>query len=170
MAELITRRSAIASLSCLSVAGLALAASEEMGPSTDVSKKGPPFEPQMVKRFVGAAHSNLEEVKATLADFPGLVNATWDWGGGDFETALGGASHMGRADIAEYLLEKDARIDLYCAAMLGRLEIIKAAFTVSPALLRVPGPHGISLYTHAEKGGERSLAVLNYLNEVLPGC
>jgi hypothetical protein len=170
MAESITRRSALMSLSCLSLAGVGLAASEEMGPSVDVSKKGPPFEPQMVKQFVGAAHGKLDEVKATLADFPGLVNATWDWGGGDFESALGGASHMGRADIAEYLLEHGARIDLFAAAMLGKLEIIKAAYAVPPDLFRTLGPHGITLVAHAEKGGERSLEVLKYLQEVLPGC
>lgn len=170
MGESMTRRSALMSLSCLSLAGVAIAASEEVGPSSDSSEKGPPFEPQMVKRFVGAAHANFDEVKATLEQFPGLVNATWDWGGGDFETALGGASHMGRADIAEYLLEHGARIDLFAAAMLGRLEIIKGAYAVSPELLRTPGPHGISLMTHAEKGGERSLAVLKYLQDVLPGC
>ena len=169
MAELISRRSALASLSCFSVAGLALAANEEMGPPIDLSIRGPALDPQLVKRFVVAAHGTLEDVKAMLVDHPGLVNATWDWGGGDFETALGGASHMAQAEIAEYLLEKGARLDLYCAAMLGRLDIIKAAFAVSPALLRVPGPHDISLYTHAENGGERSLAVVKYLQEV-QGC
>jgi len=171
MAESITRRSALASLSCLSLTGIVLASTkDEMGPPTDLSLKGPALDPQLVKKFVGMAHGKLDEVKAMLAEHPGLVNATWDWGGGDFETALGGASHMARADIAEYLLEKGARLDLYCAAMLGKLEIIKATHAVSPALLQVPGPHGISLYAHAEKGGERSQAVLKFLEEVLPGC
>src|SRR5687768_3257124 len=53
--------------------------------------KGPPLAPDLVRGFVGAAHGDLEKVKAMLAEQPRLVNATWDWGGGDFETALGGA-------------------------------------------------------------------------------
>ena len=40
---------------------------------------------------------------ALLDEQPGLLNATWDWGGGDFETALGGAAHMGRRDIVQRL-------------------------------------------------------------------
>src|SRR5688500_8136381 len=65
--------------------------------------KGPPLAPDLVKSFVGAAHSALDKVKAMLAEPPRLINATWDWGGGDWETALGGASHMGRPDIASHL-------------------------------------------------------------------
>src|SRR5580700_7626770 len=48
-----------------------------------------------------------------------LVYAARDWGGGDWETALGGASHTGHREIALYLLSQGARIDSYCAAMLG---------------------------------------------------
>ena len=41
-----------------------------------------------------AAHGDLQRSKELLELQPGLLNAAWDWGGGDFETALGGASHM----------------------------------------------------------------------------
>jgi len=93
-----------------------------------------------------------------LAAQPTLINATWDWGGGDFETALGGASHMGRPDIAEFLLANNARMDLFAAAMLGKLEIVKAAVAAFPNIVRVPGPHRISLIAHAEKGGATTVA------------
>ncbi len=32
---------------------------------------------------------------APVAAQPALLNAAWDWGGGDFETALAGAAHRG---------------------------------------------------------------------------
>jgi len=125
--------------------------------------RGPPLESGLVKQFVIAGHSNLEKVKEMLAAQPALINATWDWGGGDFETALGGASHMGRPDIARFLLENNARLDLFAAAMLGRLDIIKAAAAVFPNILRVPGPHKIPLIAHAEKGGAEAAGVVEFL-------
>jgi len=95
-----------------------------------------------------------------------LVNATWDWGGGDFETALGAASHMGEKDIANFLLENGARLDIFAAAMLGRLEIVQAALQAYPAALKTPGPHGIPLIVHAQQGGENAKAVLAYLQSL----
>jgi hypothetical protein len=125
--------------------------------------RGPQIESGLVKQFVIAGPSNLDKVKEMLAVQPALINATWDWGGGDFETALGGASHMGRPDIARFLLENNARMDLFAAAMLGRLEIIKAAAAAFPNILRVPGPHKIPLIAHAEKGGADAVAVVEFL-------
>jgi hypothetical protein len=128
-----------------------------------VPDRGPQIENGLVKQFVIAGHSNLDKVKEMLAAQPALINATWDWGGGDFETALGGASHMGRPDIARFLLENNARMDLFAAAMLGRLDIIKAAAAAFPNILRVPGPHKIPLIAHAEKGGAEAVAVVEFL-------
>jgi len=62
--------------------------------------KGPPLEAALVKEFVGAAHGKLDRTKEMLAERPALLNATGDWGGGDFETGLGGAAHMGNRSIA----------------------------------------------------------------------
>ena len=58
---------------------------------------------QMVQDFVIYAHSDLVLVKRLLDKEPHLLNATMDWGDGDWETGLGGASHMGRRDIVEFL-------------------------------------------------------------------
>lgn len=88
------------------------------------------------------------------------MNAAWDWGAGDWETALGGASHMGRKEIAEYLLSRGARIDLFCAAMLGRIEIVRAALDADPSIAKVLGPHGIPLLDHARAGGQQAVAEL----------
>src|SRR5688572_9275169 len=103
----------------------------------------PALETTLVHEFVGKSHGDLERVKELLAQEPALVNATWDWGGGDFETALGAAAHMGRSDIANFLLEHGARLDIFAAAMLGKLDIVKAALQAYPDALKIPGPHGI---------------------------
>jgi ankyrin repeat protein len=95
-----------------------------------------------------------------LAAEPGLINATWDWGGGDFETALGGASHMGRPDIAAYLLANGARMDLFCAAMMGKLDIVRACLADAPSMVHVKGPHGITLLRHARAGKQEEVASL----------
>lgn len=123
----------------------------------------PALEATLVQEFVGNAHGNLDRVKELLAQEPALVNATWDWGGGDFETALGAASHMGRKDIANFLLEHGARLDVFAAAMLGKLEVVKAALEAYPDAIKTPGPHGIPLITHAEAGGEDAKAVLEFI-------
>jgi len=121
------------------------------------------FDRARVKRFVIAGHVNLTAVRAMLAEEPNLINGAIDWGNGDFETALGGASHMGRRDIAEYLLEHNARMDIFAATMLGKTDLVKAAVAVFPNIVHVPGPHGIPLIVHAKKGGPLAKAVLEFL-------
>jgi len=123
----------------------------------------PALESKLVEEFVRVAHSDINRTRELLAQEPGLVNASWDWGGGDFETALGSAAHMGRKDIANFLLEHGARLDLFAAAMLGKLEIVKAALQTYPEALNIPGPHGIPLIAHAQAGGEDATAVFDYL-------
>lgn len=122
-----------------------------------------PLKPEIVKDFVIKGHGNLDGVRQLLDEQPGLLNAAWDWGGGDFETALGGAGHMGRADIAEYLLQKGARMDIFVATMLGKLEIVKGIVMAYPEVLNSRGPHKLSLLHHAEKGGAKAAAVMEFL-------
>jgi len=129
----------------------------------DFPEHHPQFDRARVKRFVIAGHGNLAALKATLAEEANLINGTIDWGNGDFETALGGASHMRRRDIAEYLLEHNARMDVFAATMLGKLDIVKAAVAAFPNIVHVPGPHGIPLIVHAEKGGPAAKDVLEFL-------
>src|SRR2546421_9341988 len=129
----------------------------------DFPEHDPQIDRARVKRFVIAGHFNLEAVKEMLAADPTLINGAIDWGNGDFETALGGASHMGRRDIAEFLLEHNARMDIFAATMLGKLDILKAAVAAFPNIVHVPGPHGIPLIAHAEKGGPGATGVLEFL-------
>ena len=126
----------------------------------------PALEATLVQEFVGNAHGNYARVKELLEQEPALINATWDWGGGDFETALGAAAHMGNKQIANYLLEHGARLDIFAAEMLGKLEVVKAALEAYSEMVNTPGPHGIPLSTHAEAGGDDAKSVLEYLNSL----
>jgi ankyrin repeat protein len=127
----------------------------------------PALEAGLVQEFVGNAHGDLNRVKELLAQQPRLINACWDWGDGDFETALGAAAHMGRKDIAEYLLHHGARIDLFAAAMLGKTDVVAAALAAFPDAINTPGPHGIPLLAHARAGGDGAQAVAELLESML---
>ena len=120
----------------------------------------------MAQDFVIYAHSDLNMTKKLLDREPGLINATLDWGGGDWETALGGASHMGRKDIVKFLLSRGARIDIFCAAMMGQLDAVKAFLQLEPKLIDAKGPHGFTLHFHAQVGGEQSKPVLDHLQSI----
>lgn len=133
----------------------------------DFPEHDPQIDRAIAKRFVIAGHFNLAAVKEMLAADPHLINAAIDWGKGDYETALGGASHMGRRDIAEFLLEQNARMDIFAATMLGKLDIVKAAVAALPKIVRVPGPHGIPLIAHAQKGGAPAVAVFDFLKPLV---
>lgn len=128
-----------------------------------VPDRGPALEAALVREFVIAAHAKLARTEELLRDQPALINATWDWGGGDFETALGGASHMGARDIAMFLISKGARLDVFAAAMLGKLDVVRAAVAAFPRIHRTLGPHRIPLIQHARKGGAEAAAVVEYL-------
>jgi hypothetical protein len=132
-----------------------------------VPARPPALAGERVNEFVRAAHADLDATRRMLDAEPGLIRAAWDWGGGDFETALGGAAHMGRRDIATFLIDRGAQLDLFAAAMLGELAIVKAALDARPALARVPGPHRIPLLAHAKAGGPAAAAVLDYISSVL---
>lgn len=73
---------------------------------------------------------------------------------------------MGNKAIANFLLENGARIDIFAAAMLGKLEIVKAALSLYPDAIDIPGPHGIPLIDHAEAGGAEAKAVVEFLNNL----
>jgi hypothetical protein len=116
-----------------------------------------------VQAFVANAHGDLEVVRELLAGEPALVNAAWDWGGGDWETALGAAAHTGRRQIALLLLEHGGRLDLFGAATLGYFDIVSAILANFPEMHDARGPHGIPLVEHARAGGEDARAVLELL-------
>jgi len=126
----------------------------------------PTQEPELVQEMVVVAHGNVARVKELVGHQPTLAKAAWDWGFGDWETALGAASHTGRRDIAELLLANGAHPTLFSAAMLGQLDTVKAFIAASPGIQRTRGPHSISLLKHAIAGGPRAASVVEYLKSV----
>jgi hypothetical protein len=125
--------------------------------------KPDPLPAEKVKEFVIAGHSDLAKTTAMLRELPALLYATWDWGGGDFETALEGAGHVGTKDVANFLIEKGARTNLFVLTMLGKTQIVKAYLEAYPQYLYAKGPHGFTLLHHAQKGGEDARELLDYL-------
>jgi hypothetical protein len=132
-----------------------------------MNERPPAIDPELVQSFVSNAHGDLDAVRQLLEGEPALVNAAWDWGGGDWEMGLGAAAHMGRRDIALFLLDHGARVDVFAAAMLGETEVVRAMLTAWPELRDARGPHGIPLLEHAKAGGEQARAVLDFLQAPL---
>jgi hypothetical protein len=133
--------------------------------SSKNSPKGDPLPAEKVKEFVTAGHSDLSKVKSLLAEFPTLLYATWDWGGGDFETAIEGAGHVGTKDVANYLISQGARTNLFVLTMLGKTQIVKAYLDTYPEYLNARGPHGFTFLHHAQRGGDDAKELLEYLKE-----
>lgn len=130
--------------------------------SKDRRMTGDPLPAEQVKAFVIAGHGNFEEVKKMLAETPTLLYATWDWGSGDFETALEGAGHVGNKEIANYLIGLGARTNLFVLTMLGKTKIVTSFLDTFPQFLNARGPHGFTFLHHAQKGGEDAKELLDY--------
>lgn len=160
MTRKISRRRALG-LGAAAAAGLAWGGPGAAQPRSDADDPRPSrLDLEQVRETVLVAHSDLEAVQKLVEAEPALANACHDWGAGDFETALGAASHTGQKDIARYLLDRGARIDLFCATMLGQVEIVEALLRFRPELVHCKGPHGLSLMHHAEKGGSEAMVEL----------
>lgn len=126
----------------------------------------PAQDPAAVQAVVGASHGNFDQVRELVDARPALARANWDWGFGDWESALGAAAHTGNRDIAEYLIAHGARPNLFSAAMLGHVDVVRACVAAAPGVQATPGPHGITLMRHALAGGEPAQAVVDYLTDV----
>lgn len=122
--------------------------------------------PALAREMVLVSHFDLKRVKELVTARPSLAKATWDWGFGDWESALGAASHMGNRAIAGCLLENGAHPSLFSATMLGQLEVVKGFVAAQPGIQRTPGPHSISLLAHAKAGGESARPVYEYLKSL----
>jgi hypothetical protein len=141
----------------------------EKGSSSDrilVTDLFPTQPPELTREMVTVSHFNLSRVKELVEARPSLARASWDWGFGDWESALGASSHMGNKAIAEYLISNGARPSLFSAAMLGQLEVVKAMVNANPHAERIRGPHGISLLSHAKMGGDAARPVFDFLQSL----
>jgi len=155
-----------AALAVRSVGSATLEARALAADGLSVSMLFPTQPPELVEEMVVVAHGNVTRVKALVERQPTLAKATWDWGFGDWETALGAASHVGHREIAEILLAHGAHPTIFSAAMRGELEVVQAFIGASPGIARTRGPHSISLLSHAKAGGLPAKRVHDYLQTV----
>lgn len=112
----------------------------------------PAIKLDIAAEVVGVSHFNLDRLKALVDPRPELAKACWDWGYGDWENAIGAASHVGRKDIIDYLIGKGAMPTIFTYAVLGQYDTVKAMITAYPGIQKGLGPHGISLLQHAKTG------------------
>jgi len=167
----ISRRAALTGLAGLGVAPLArtvfgpLPVGAEPAPRP-VPAGYPTEDPAVVREVVLVAHARFDRLRELVTPRPTLAKASWDWGFGDWESALGAASHMGRRDMADFLIEHGARPTIFSAAMLGQLAAVRGFVEASPGVQRIPGPHGITLLAHARNGGEAAKEVVEYLESL----
>jgi hypothetical protein len=112
----------------------------------------PNIDPAIIAEVVGKSHFDLDRVRELVDKRPELSRSVWEWRFGDFESAIGAASHVGRRDIVLYLMSKGARPTIFTFAMLGAVDVVKSAVTISPRIQKTMGPHGISLLDHAYAG------------------
>jgi len=131
-----------------------------------VANTFPTTPPELARETVMVAHGNVKRVRELVDAHPALAKAAWDWGFGDWETALGAASHVGNREIAEFLIANGAHPTIFSAAMLGHLETVKAFVAAQPGVQRIAGPHSLSLLQHARAGKAAAEPVLRYLEEL----
>ena len=116
--------------------------------------------------FVIYAHSELDLTKKLLDKEPRCSMPRWI-----------GAAATGRPGWAEprtwegaissrFSSIEGARIDIFCAAMMGRLDAVKSFLTLQPHLIDAKGPHGFTLHFHAQVGGKDAENVLDYLQSI----
>jgi hypothetical protein len=112
-------------------------------------EKPAPLKLEIVKEFVNVSHGQFDKVKEMLENEHLLLHVSNDWGGGDYESGIEAAGHVGNKEIANYLLSKGARYNIYLACMLGHIEVVKQVLTTNPNLLNSKGPHGFTMLHHA---------------------
>ena len=115
----------------------------------------PRQDPRQVYETVVVAHGDFERLRELVEASPALSKSAIDWGFGDWESALGAASHMGEVDMAEFLIRHGARPNLFSAAMLDQVDVVRAQVDAGSGLQRLRGPHSISLLAHARAPARR---------------
>lgn len=164
-----TRRRFLHTLPLAGLVGASLPAAayaRTQAPAVTIGDWLPRQDPKLAQEIVGVSHRDLARVRELVEKQPALARAAIDWGFGDWETALGAASHTGRREIAELLLAHGAQPTLFSAAMLGQLPIVRAFVETVPGIQKTPGPHAIPLLAHARAGGPGAAAVVTYLESV----
>lgn len=129
---------------------------EGNSPILKESERYPAIKEELANEVVAVSHFDLNKLKVLVDKRPELANAAWDWGFGDWETAIGAASHVGRSDIIAYLISKGAKPDIFTFAALGSFNTVKSIIKCMPGIQKTLGPHGISLLQHATNGESKT--------------
>jgi len=142
------------------------AAAQTAAPRPVIPDHFPGGPPELAREVVWVAHFDEKRLRELVDARPALARASWDWGFGDWESALGAASHMANRPIAQYLIGKGARPTIFSAVMLGQLDVVKAFVAADPGVAAIRGPHGISLLGHARMGGAAARPVYDFLQSL----
>jgi ankyrin repeat protein len=78
-------------------------------------------------------------VQKALAEHPDLLNENAEW----IETPIQAASHVYNRPIIDYLLDQGAPLDICTAAVLGRIDDVRAMLADDPGLYEAVGAHNI---------------------------
>jgi len=117
---------------------------------------------EQIREFVIAGHGNVEKVRQMLAENPQLLSASYQWNDNDRETAIQAAAQVGNAQVARYLLDNGAPLEICTAAMLGQRDEVERRLEEDPRSASATGAHGIPLLPHAVWSGNLELVQLAY--------
>lgn len=109
---------------------------------------------ELINEFVAASHFDFPKVRQMLAETPALLNENAEW----IETPVQAAAHVGNVDIATFLLDQGAPLDICTAAMLGREADVDAILAEDAEMIRARGAHNTPLLYFAIIGGHLPLA------------
>ena len=94
-----------------------------------------------INRLVGAAHGNLDQVKAWVAERPELAFAISNQG----EMAIEGSAHVGRKDLVQFFLDRGLPLSLPTAIIAGELARAKKLLAEDRLRINERGPHDFPL-------------------------
>lgn len=129
----------------------------------DMQEDPMPLDRDLVRDFVRYCHGDFAKVQALYQEEPKLIYVSHDWKNGDFESGIEAAGHMGNREIAQFLMDRGARINFFTLCMLGKTPIVSAMLNQFPWLLNAKGPHGFTPLHHAIQGGSASEEVRQLL-------
>ncbi len=111
------------------------------------------FDQDMVNRFVGVCHFDIDAARAMLAEHPGMLHRR----SLVHELPIQAAAHVGNQAIMTWLLEEGAERALCTAAAQGSRDEVLAALDADPSLKDDKGGHGMGLLVHAVVSGHETL-------------
>ena len=126
--------------------GFTTSGSANLGGSFAVDPEWERDNQELIRSFVLPCHFGLDQAREVLKQDSRLVNARYF----DFDEApIEAASHMGRTDIAKFLLGNGAPYTVHCSVMMGHLEAARSFFDADAAQAVRPGAHTIPMMFHA---------------------